>query len=122
MKSHLLLVALLRQPMRTDVNSYGQEQVKCSRMTTGGFSAKTGVSPLAFAMGMKAGWPARATNALMVAASTPVRRKSVGMEQPTARNTFKYKLKPSLDQERELERVLMLCRHVYNAATSTTPP
>jgi putative transposase len=38
------------------------------------------------------------------------------MEQPTARNTFKYKLKPSLDQERELERVLMLCRHVYNAA------
>jgi putative transposase len=30
--------------------------------------------------------------------------------------TFKYKLNPSPQQKRELERVLMLCRHVYNAA------
>jgi putative transposase len=38
------------------------------------------------------------------------------MEQQTVRQTFKYKLKPTPQQERELERVLRLCRHVYNAA------
>ena len=32
------------------------------------------------------------------------------------RKTFKYKLQPSPDQERELERVLGLCRDLYNAA------
>jgi putative transposase len=38
------------------------------------------------------------------------------MEHPTARKTYKYKLKPIPQQERDLARVLMLCRHVYNAA------
>jgi putative transposase len=38
------------------------------------------------------------------------------MEQQSARKTFKYRLKPTPQQEGELERVLMLCRHVYNAA------
>jgi putative transposase len=38
------------------------------------------------------------------------------MEQQSVRKTFKYKLKPTPEQERGLERVLMLCRHVYNAA------
>src|SRR5690349_2518652 len=38
------------------------------------------------------------------------------MEQQTVRKTFKYKLKPSIDQERLLDRALMLCRQVYNAA------
>jgi putative transposase len=38
------------------------------------------------------------------------------MEQQTIRKTFKYKLKPTPEQERELERALTLCRHVYNAA------
>jgi putative transposase len=38
------------------------------------------------------------------------------MEQQSARKTFKYRLKPPPDQERLLERTLMLCRHVYNAA------
>jgi putative transposase len=38
------------------------------------------------------------------------------MEQQTVRKTFKYKLKPTPEQERMLDRVLMLCRHVYNAA------
>jgi putative transposase len=38
------------------------------------------------------------------------------MEQQTIRKTFKYKLKPTPQQERELERVLALCRHIYNAA------
>jgi putative transposase len=38
------------------------------------------------------------------------------MEQQIVRNMFKYKLKPTPEQERELERVLTLCRHVYNAA------
>ncbi len=38
------------------------------------------------------------------------------MEQETIRKTFKYKLKPTPEQERELERALTLCRHIYNAA------
>src|SRR5215468_11139810 len=33
-------------------------------------------------------------------------------------STYKYKRKPSPQQEEELERVLMLCRHIYNAAVS----
>src|SRR5258705_538721 len=33
-----------------------------------------------------------------------------------ARKTFKYKLKPTLAQACLLDRTLMLCRHVYNAA------
>jgi putative transposase len=32
------------------------------------------------------------------------------------RKTFKYKLKPTAEQERELECVLMLCRKLYNTA------
>jgi len=32
------------------------------------------------------------------------------------RKTYKYKLKPTPEQERVLGRTLMLCRHVYNAA------
>jgi putative transposase len=36
----------------------------------------------------------------------------------TVRKTFKYKLKPTPEQERILDRTLMLCRHVYNAALS----
>src|SRR5215467_7418349 len=38
------------------------------------------------------------------------------MEQLTVRKTFKYKLKPTPTQERELGRVLGLCRWLYNAA------
>jgi putative transposase len=38
------------------------------------------------------------------------------MERQRIRKTYKYKLKPTLEQERELGRTLMLCRHVYNAA------
>jgi putative transposase len=38
------------------------------------------------------------------------------MEQQGLRKTFKYKLKPTPEQERLLERTLTLCRHVYNAA------
>jgi putative transposase len=38
------------------------------------------------------------------------------MERQTIRKTYKYKLKPTPDQERVLERTLMLCRHVHNAA------
>jgi len=36
------------------------------------------------------------------------------MEQQALRKTFKYKLKPT--PERELERVLWLCRGLYNTA------
>ena len=38
------------------------------------------------------------------------------MEQQNARKTFKYKLKPTAEQERGLARVLGLCRWLYNTA------
>src|SRR5215813_8789393 len=38
------------------------------------------------------------------------------MDLPTVRKTFKYKLKPTLSEERALERILLLCRQLYNAA------
>jgi putative transposase len=38
------------------------------------------------------------------------------MDKQTIRKTFKYKLRPTPQQERELERVLLLCRHLYNTA------
>jgi putative transposase len=38
------------------------------------------------------------------------------MEQPIVRKTFKFKLKPTPEQERELGRVLGLCRALYNTA------
>src|SRR6478736_4222669 len=38
------------------------------------------------------------------------------METQSIRKTYKYKLKPTPEQERMLERALLLCRHVYNAA------
>jgi putative transposase len=38
------------------------------------------------------------------------------MEQQSLRKTFKYKLKPTPEQEREIERMLMLCRSLYNVA------
>src|SRR5260221_12664287 len=41
---------------------------------------------------------------------------STSMILQTVRKTFKYKLKPTLTQACLLDRTLMLCRHVYNAA------
>jgi putative transposase len=38
------------------------------------------------------------------------------MEKPTVRKTFKYKLMPTPTQERELGRILGLCRWLYNTA------
>jgi putative transposase len=38
------------------------------------------------------------------------------MAEQTVRKTYKYKLKPTPEQERMFDRTLMLCRHVYNAA------
>ena len=38
------------------------------------------------------------------------------MGQQTVRKTFKYKLNPTAQQERELGCVLGLCRHLYNTA------
>ena len=38
------------------------------------------------------------------------------MGPQSIRKTYKYKLKPTTEQERALDRTLMLCRHVYNAA------
>src|SRR5215470_12262779 len=38
------------------------------------------------------------------------------MNEQTVRKTFKYKLNPTREQERELGRVLGLCRWLYNSA------
>ena len=38
------------------------------------------------------------------------------MGQQTVRKTFKNKLKPTPEQERELGRVLGVCRWLYNTA------
>jgi hypothetical protein len=38
------------------------------------------------------------------------------MEQPSVRKMYKYKVNPTPEQQRLLERILTLCRHVYNAA------
>jgi putative transposase len=38
------------------------------------------------------------------------------MDEQAVRKPYKYKLKPTPEQERAFERTLMLCRHVYNAA------
>jgi putative transposase len=37
-------------------------------------------------------------------------------DQSACRKTFKYTLIPTPAQERELERVVMLCRQLYNVA------
>src|SRR5260370_22764616 len=38
------------------------------------------------------------------------------MDQQSVRKTFKYKLQPTAEQERALERVLWHCRTLYNTA------
>ena len=38
------------------------------------------------------------------------------MKEQSVRKTYKYKLKPTAEQVRALERTLTLCRHIYNAA------
>jgi transposase len=38
------------------------------------------------------------------------------MQQLSVRKMYKYKLNPTPEQQPLLERTLMLCRHVYNAA------
>ncbi|HEV2460882.1 MAG TPA: helix-turn-helix domain-containing protein [Ktedonobacterales bacterium] len=38
------------------------------------------------------------------------------MEPPTLCKTFKYKLQPTAEQEQELERVVLICRRLYNTA------
>ena len=65
---------------------------------------------------MKAGWSGRATNGETGADFAPVRQNSASMDQQTVRKTYKYKLTPAPQQEQLLDRTLMLCRHVYNAA------
>ncbi len=40
----------------------------------------------------------------------------MNMETQSIHKTYKYKLKPTPEQERMLDRTLMLCRHIYNAA------
>jgi putative transposase len=40
------------------------------------------------------------------------------MDEQTIRKTYKFKLRPTPEQERMLDRTLMLCRHIYNAAVS----
>ena len=44
------------------------------------------------------------------------REEQADAEEQATRKSYKYKLKPMPDQVRLLERTLLLCRHVYNAA------
>ena len=44
------------------------------------------------------------------------KRDAERVEEQTTRKSDKYKLKPTPEQARQLDRTLMLCRHVYNAA------
>jgi putative transposase len=37
-------------------------------------------------------------------------------DQTVCRKTYKYKLQPTSEQERELARVVLLCRQLYNIA------
>jgi putative transposase len=37
------------------------------------------------------------------------------MDEQTTRKTYKYRLKLTPEQDQMLDRVLMLCRHIYNA-------
>jgi putative transposase len=70
-------------------------------------------------MGMKAGWPSRATNILPDFHISTYQAEYIRMEQhsiPTIRKTFKYKLMPTPRQERVLELVLSRCRMLYNCA------
>jgi putative transposase len=66
-------------------------------------------------MEIKAGWPARAT----IKRHLPLLQRPGRIdkhEQQRIRKTYKYKLQPTPEQKRLLDRTLMLCRHVYNAA------
>jgi Helix-turn-helix domain len=77
-----------------------------------------GERPLASAMRMKAGPPlartgGERTDNYRISAK---RVEYMDMEQQAVRKTYKYKLKPTPDQEWALDRTLMLCRHIYNAA------
>jgi putative transposase len=40
------------------------------------------------------------------------------MNEQTIRKTYKFKLRPTPEQERVLDHTLMLCRHIYNAAVA----
>ena len=46
----------------------------------------------------------------------PIRQNRQVWNEQTVRKTYKYKLKPTPEQERELGRVLGLCRWLYNTA------
>src|SRR5215467_9109249 len=78
-------------------------------------SKNPGESPLASTMGLKAGPPTGGDNPGNDRISAK-RVEEMDMKQQTVHKTFKYKLKPTPKQEWALDRTLMLCRHVYNAA------
>jgi putative transposase len=67
-------------------------------------------------MGMKAGWPARATRSPADCQYLAYQAEQVSMEKQSARKTFKYKLTPTPAQEQALETVLSRCRTLYNVA------
>lgn len=65
---------------------------------------------------MKAGWPARATNIPGTFHVSADQAKCIGMEQQSVRKTYQYRLMPTSEQERALERTLLRCRTLYNCA------
>ncbi len=65
---------------------------------------------------MKAGPPKRVARGSPYCRISASQAEYLSMEEQSIRKTFKYKLKPTPKQEWLLDRTLMLCRHVYNAA------
>src|SRR5258708_31536792 len=67
-------------------------------------------------MGMKAGWPVKATTLACACQFSACQAEWCGMEQERVRKTYTYKLKPTPEQERALDTVLWRCRMLYNTA------
>jgi putative transposase len=67
-------------------------------------------------MGMKAGVARQGYDSPIDCCFGVDQTGSTGLKQQSVRKTHKYRLKPTPERERALERTLMRCRHIYNAA------
>src|SRR5262249_51140884 len=67
-------------------------------------------------MGMKAGWPERATRVAAADVADACQTEEMGMNQQTVRKTYTYRLHPTPAHEQALEAVLSRCRSLDNCA------
>src|SRR5690348_10822299 len=61
-------------------------------------------------------WPVCARAARASNMETPETPETPESTETTIRKTFKYKLKPTPAQERQLEEIVWQCRRLYNTA------